>query len=67
MIKTVLKGGLGKDLNYKEFIISSSADVPSLPTSTISGKGIASAGSVAYTQDMSSCYMLGPDGIWREV
>lgn len=54
--------------DYREFIISSSADVADLPTSTPNTKGeFAGAGSVAYTQDLTHVYLLGLDDVWREV
>jgi len=45
--------------NYREFIMESESDVSDLPT--------AAPGSVAYLQDLSKTYLLGPDGVWREV
>ena len=57
MIKQVVRGGPGRDEYYREFILTAADDVSDLPT----------AGSVAYLQDMSKTYLLGPDDTWREV
>ena len=67
MIKIVTTGGEGKAQNYREFILSSSADVSNLPNSKTPAPNTAEVGSVAYTQDMEHTYMLGPDDTWREV
>ncbi len=68
MIRIVAKGGDGKSPNYREFVISSAADVSDLPTTVRNSAGeVADAGSVAYLQDLSKAYMLGPDNVWREV
>ena len=67
MIKIVTTGGEGKGQNYREFILSSSADVSNLPNSTTPAPDTADVGSIAYTQDMEHTYMLGPDNVWREV
>ena len=64
-IKRVVRGGPGHEHTYGEFIIDSPADVSSLPISTSTDP--ASAGSLAYTQDMGKTYLLGPDDVWREV
>ena len=67
MIKIVKSGGDGHGPNYREFILSSAADVSDLPNSETPAPDTADIGSVAYTQDMSKMYMLGPDDVWREV
>ncbi len=67
MIKTVKSGGEGHGMNYREFIITAAADVANLPNSQTPAPNTADIGSVAYTQDMSKMYMLGPDDVWREV
>ena len=66
-IKQVVRGGPGHDENYREFIISSTSDVASLPKSTSGTEQKTTAGSIAYTQDMEKSYLLGPDDVWREV
>ena len=66
-VKQVTRGGPGKDENYREFIISSSSDVSDLPNSQSGTEEKTVAGSIAYTQDMSKTYLLGPDDTWREV
>ena len=58
--KVVKRGDEYHDENYREFILEAEADVSDLPTD-------AAAGSVAYLQDMTKTYMLGADGVWREV
>ena len=67
MIKVVKSGGEGHGMNYREFIITAAADVANLPNSQTPAPNTADIGSVAYTQDMSKMYMLGPDDVWREV
>ena len=67
MIKIVKSGGEGHGMNYREFIITAAADVANLPNSQTHAPNTADIGSVAYTQDMSKMYMLGPDDVWREV
>lgn len=67
MIKIAKAGGDGHGPNYKEFIISSAADVSDLPTFRSAAPNTAEAGSVAYTQNMEHTYLLGADDIWREV
>jgi hypothetical protein len=67
MIKIVKSGGEGHGMNYREFIITAAADVANLPNSQTPAPNTADIGSVAYTQDMSKMYMLGPDDVWREV
>lgn len=67
MIKIVKSGGEGHGINYREFIITAAADVANLPNSQTPAPNTADIGSVAYTQDMSKMYMLGPDDVWREV
>jgi len=67
MIKIVKSGGDGHGPNYREFILSSAADVSDLPNSETPAPDTADIGSVAYTQDMEKTYMLGPDNVWREV
>lgn len=67
MIKQVTRGGPGKDENYREFIISAAADVSDLPNSQSCTETKTVAGSVAYLQDLSKTYLLGPDDTWREV
>ena len=59
MIKCVKRGDEYHDNDYREFIITDENDVSDLPE--------AAAGSLAYTQDMEHTYMLGTDGVWREV
>ena len=66
-VKQVTRGGPGKDENYREFIISSATDVSDLPNSQSGTEEKAVAGSVAYLQDLSKTYLLGPDDVWREV
>ena len=67
MIYPTAKGGPGKGPNYKEFIITSPADVPNLPTSVASDKGVASIGSLAYTEDLEHSYILSPEDERKEV
>ena len=67
MIKNVKSGGDGHGMNYREYIITAAADVANLPNSQTPAPDTADIGSVAYTQDMSKMYMLGPDDVWREV
>jgi hypothetical protein len=67
LIKIVKSGGEGHGMNYREFIITAAADVANLPNSQTPAPNTADIGSVAYTQDMSKMYMLGPDDVWREV
>jgi len=67
MIKQVVRGGPGRDEYYREFIITAAADVSDLPNSQSSLEERATAGSIAYLQDMSKTYLLGPDDTWREV
>jgi len=67
MIRIVTNGGEGHGPNYKEFIITSAADVANLPNSESTAPNTTDVGSVAYTQDMEHTYMLGPDNVWREV
>lgn len=67
MIKIIKRGGEGRGPNYKEFILTSTADVTSLPNSKTAAPDTADIGSVAYTQDMTHTYMLGNDDVWREV
>ncbi len=63
-----VKAGNKTDTNYREFIISSASDVANLPTMTPNAAGeIAGPGSIAYTQNMTHFYLLGPDNTWREV
>ena len=64
-IHMVKCGGEGHEADYKEFLISTAADVASLPKKTTDPS--TAYGSVAYTQGMEHMYMLGPDNIWREV
>ena len=66
MIKQVVRGGPGKEATYREFIISNASDVSSLPSSA-STQQPTCAGSLAYTQDLTKTYLLGPDDVWREV
>lgn len=67
MIRIVKSGGEGHGRNYREFIITAAADVTGLPKSDTPEPNTADIGSVAYTQDMTHTYMLGPDNVWREV
>lgn len=64
-IKGVKRGDEYHDINYKEFIIEDEDDVADLPNSTTEPP--ASAGSIAYTQDLAHTYLLGADDVWREV
>ena len=64
-IYTVKRGGDGHEENYKEFMITAVSDVSDLPTGLTYPS--AAPGSMAYTLDLSKCYMLGIDNIWREV
>ena len=66
-IKQVVRGGPGRDENYREFIMSSASDVSSLPNSQSGTEQKTTAGSIAYLQDMTKTYLLGPDDVWREV
>lgn len=66
-IKQVTRGGPGKDANYREFIISSADDVDDLPNSQSGTEEKTVAGSMAYLQDLTKAYLLGPDDEWREV
>jgi len=67
-MKSIVKAGSKLAQNYREIVISSEADVSTLPTSTPNSDGeVAGAGSVAYTQDLAHVYVLGPDDVWREV
>ena len=64
----IVKAGNKSDRDYRELIISSVSDVANLPTPTPNANGeYAGPGSLAYTQDLTHCYLLGPDGTWREV
>ena len=63
MIKIVKTGGKGHPFRYREFLISSSTDVADLPTA----ESAVAPGSLAYTQDLAHTYLVGPDGVWREV
>jgi hypothetical protein len=67
MIKQVVRGGPGKDENYREFIMTAASDAQNLPNSQSGTEQKTTAGSVAYLQDMSKTYLLGPDDVWREV
>jgi len=67
MIKQVVRGGPGRDEYYREFILTAADDVSDLPNSQSHVEERATAGSVAYLQDMSKTYLLGPDDTWREV
>ena len=67
MIRIAKQGGEGHGPNYKEFILTSTADVTSLPNSQTAAPDTADVGSVAYTQDMTHTYLLGNDDVWREV
>ena len=58
-IAAVKRGDEHQADNYREFIMESESDVSDLPT--------AAPGSVAYLQDLSKTYLLGPDDTWREV
>lgn len=66
-VKQVVRGGPWHDENYREFIISSADDVSDLPNSQSGTELKTTAGSVAYLQDLSKVYLLGPDDTWREV
>lgn len=66
-IRIVKTGGEGRSRKYREFIITSADDVTNLPKSDTPAPNTADIGSLAYTQDMSHTYMLGPDNVWREV
>ena len=66
-IKQVVRGGPGKDENYREFILSAADDVSDLPNSQSDTERKTVAGSVAYLQDLTKTYLLGTDDTWREV
>jgi len=66
-IKQVVRGGPGRDENYREFIMSSASDASNLPNSQSGTEQKTTAGSIAYLQDMTKTYLLGPDDVWREV
>ena len=66
-VKQVTRGGPGKDENYREFIISSADDVSDLPNSQSGTEEKTVAGSIAYLQDLTKTYLLGPDDTCREV
>lgn len=65
-IQLIQRGGPGLDENNKEFMMKTSSDVADLPNSQTESNP-ATAGSKAYTQDMTKIYMLGIDDTWREV
>ena len=67
MIKQVVRGGPGKDENYREYIMTAAADASDLHNSQSGTETKTVAGSIAYLQDMSKTYLLGPDDVWREV
>lgn len=67
MIKQVVHGGPGHDMFYREFIISTEADVANLPDNSGDTMTETSPGSIAYTQDMNHLYLFGNDYVWREV
>ena len=67
MIKNVKTGGDGRSMYYREYLLSSAADVADLPNRNTPAPDTADAGSLAYTQDMEHTYMLGADNVWREV
>ncbi len=63
-----VKAGTKTDSAYREFVIGSASDVANLPTPTPNADGeTAGPGSIAYTEDLTHFYLLGPDGVWREV
>lgn len=62
-IQIVKTAAEGQPFHYKEFMLSSASDVSSLPTSADE----VAPGSQAYTQDLEHTYLLGNDGVWREV
>ena len=66
-VHQVVRGGPGHDENYREFIMTSASDVASLPNSQSGTEKKTTAGSIAYLQDMTKIYLLGPDDVWREV
>ena len=52
-----------------EFLIDSETDIADLPTSEAEGteiEMICAPGSIAYTADLTSTYMLGNDNIWHK-
>lgn len=60
--------------NHKEILISSAADIASLPTSTEKGKfgipgldDLCAIGSIAYTDDFATVAVLGIDNTWKTV
>lgn len=59
MITCVKRGDEYHDSNYKELLMTDESDFADLPS--------VAPGSVAYTNDMAHTYMLGTDGVWREV
>ncbi len=67
MISTVKTGGDGRGMYYREFLLTSTADVANLPDRNTPAPDTADVGSIAYTQDMEHTYMLGADNVWREV
>lgn len=63
---TLIKVGNGYvQSKHMEFLIDSSDDVENLPTA--SGLNACTPGSVAYTPDLSTVYILGNDGEWHVV
>ena len=53
-----------------EFILRTKSAVAQLPTSTTrgaQGDDTCYPGSVAYTGDLETIYVLGPDNEWREI
>lgn len=67
---TLLKiGGMYINPDRKEFLIDSEADIAGLPTATSDGSSIngrCAPGSVAYTPDLKTIYLLGNDNTWHD-
>lgn len=67
---TLLKIGNGYvNPDRKEYLISSSSDVAGLPTSQAAGSAIngrCAPGSIAYTPDLQTIYILGNDDVWHQ-
>lgn len=56
--------------NRKEFLIDSASDISGLPTSKKEGtniNGTCAPGSMAYTPDLASAWMLGNDDVWHKI
>lgn len=63
---TVVKVGSGYvQTGRKEFLIDSASDAQNLPTNQ--GAEYCAPGSIAYTPDLKSIYILGNDNTWHQV